>query len=54
MRWCDTKRQIIPTGFERAEMERHNAAFEKQRAEMEKQRADRLAEKLKSLGMSLD
>ncbi|MBF0103085.1 MAG: Uma2 family endonuclease [Desulfobacterales bacterium] len=68
LRWCDTKRKIIPTGFEMAERERHNAAIEKQRADMErikaekekeradmeKQRADRLAEKLKSLGISFD
>lgn len=38
---------VIPTGAERAEIER-------QKAEAERERADRLSARLKALGMSLD
>jgi Uma2 family endonuclease len=44
LRWCDQQGQVIPTGRERAEQER-------QRAEQERQRADRLAAKLRELGI---
>ncbi|WP_416674509.1 Uma2 family endonuclease [Egbenema bharatensis] len=47
LRWCDESGQVIPTGAEQAESER-------QRAESERQRADRLAEKLRELGINPD
>ncbi|HEY9596088.1 MAG TPA: Uma2 family endonuclease [Cyanophyceae cyanobacterium] len=40
LRWCDEQGQIVPTGAERADAER--------------QRADRLAEKLRELGINPD
>ena len=58
LRWCDPQGQIFPTGAEgqaaerqRAETERQRAETERQRAETERQRADRLAEKLRELGI---
>jgi len=61
LRWCDENGDMIPTGKERAdsaekivEEERHKAEQERQKAEHERQRAERLAEKLKSLGVSPD
>lgn len=61
LRWCDRSGQVIPTGAEdrdlerqRAEAERQRAETERQRAEAERQRADLLAERLRSLGISLD
>ena len=47
LRWWDLQGNLILTGEERAEVE-------KQRAEVEKQRADRLAAKLRELGVELD
>jgi hypothetical protein len=44
LRWCDQQGQVIPTGRERAERER-------QRAESAEQRADRLAARLRELGI---
>jgi hypothetical protein len=44
LRWVDAKGDIIPTGIERAEAERA-------RAEAAQARADRLAEKLRQLGV---
>jgi Uma2 family endonuclease len=44
LRWVDSEGQLIPSGNERAELER-------QRAESERQRADRLAEQLRQLGI---
>lgn len=61
LRWCDAAGVVIPTGAERAEIERQKAEAERQKAEAERQRAeaereraDRLAARLKALGMSLD
>jgi Uma2 family endonuclease len=61
LRWCDRQGQVIPTGAEgqnaerqRAEAERQRAEAERQRAEAEQQRADRLAEKLRELGIDPD
>ncbi|SFE65155.1 Uma2 family endonuclease [Thermoflexibacter ruber] len=45
LRWTDAEGNLLMTGFERAEQE-------KQRAEQEKLRADKLAEKLRSLGIN--
>ena len=47
LRWCDSQGQVIPTGAEGQEVERR-------RAEVERQRADRLAEKLRELGINPD
>lgn len=47
LRWCDRTGQVIPTGSEGMKLER-------QRTEVEKARADRLAEKLRVLGINPD
>ncbi len=47
LRWCDQNGQPIPTGAE-------GQARERQRAEAERQRAERLAAKLRSLGVDPD
>jgi hypothetical protein len=47
LRWCDREGNLILTGGERAEQERH-------RAEQEHQRAERFAEKLRALGIDPD
>ena len=47
LRWCDQEGQVVPTGAE-------GQAAERQRAETERQRADRLAEKLRELGVDPD
>jgi Uma2 family endonuclease len=40
LRWCDREGNMIPTGAERAEVERQRADDEKKRADDEKKRAD--------------
>ena len=47
LRWCDHDGQVIPTGAERAKMER-------QGREIERQRAERLAERLRAMGVNPD
>jgi len=47
LRWCDREGHVIPTGAEGQERER-------QRAEAEQQRADRLAERLRAMGLNPD
>ncbi len=47
LRWCDRSGQVIPTGAEGLQLER-------QRTEAQKARADRLAEKLRALGINPD
>ena len=47
LRWCDRQGQVIPTGAERA-----NA--EQERANAERQRADRLADRLRAMGINPD
>jgi Putative restriction endonuclease len=61
LRWCDRQGQVISTGTEgkelerqRAEAERQRAETERQRAETERQRADRLADRLRSMGIDPD
>jgi Uma2 family endonuclease len=61
LRWCDRNGQVLPTGAEGMELERQRtnvetvrAEAEKERAEAEKLRADRLAEKLRALGIDPD
>lgn len=40
LRWCDAEGKLLPTGKERAEVERQRAEAERQRAETERQRAE--------------
>ncbi len=47
LRWCDREGRVIPTGAEGREIER-------QGREAERQRADRLAERLRALGIDPD
>jgi hypothetical protein len=47
LRWCSLDGQVIPTGAEGRELER-------QRAEAERQRADRLAKRLRAMGINPD
>jgi len=68
LRWYDANRQWIPTAAERAEQadqrveqerlraeqEQQRAEQERLRAEQERQRADRLAAKLRELGIDPD
>jgi hypothetical protein len=54
LRWCDRQGQVIPTGAEGKELERQRAEAERQRAEAERQRADRLADRLRSMGIDPD
>lgn len=61
LRWCDPAQQVIPTGaegktleFQRAEAERQKAEVERQKAEAERQKADRLAARLRELGINPD
>ncbi|MBW4524800.1 MAG: Uma2 family endonuclease [Phormidium tanganyikae FI6-MK23] len=61
LRWCDRSGQVISTGAERADTEQHRAEAERQRAETECLRADgaeskaqRLAERLRAMGIDPD
>ena len=61
LRWCDREGRLIPTGAERAEAEYRRAETaqlraeaEYCRAETEQRRAEKLAEKLRSLGIDPD
>ncbi|MEM6592346.1 MAG: Uma2 family endonuclease [Cyanobacteria bacterium P01_C01_bin.73] len=47
LRWCDGQNQVIPTGAERAEQE-------KQRADAASARAERLAARLREMGIEVD
>lgn len=51
LRWCDHAGVVIPTGAERADVERQRADVERQRADVERQRAERLAHRLRELGL---
>jgi Uma2 family endonuclease len=61
LRWCDRSGQVIPTGAEGRELERQGRELERQGRELERQRADgaeakaqRLAEKLRAMGIDPD
>jgi hypothetical protein len=61
LRWCDRTGKVIPTGAEGKEIERQAKEIERQAKEIERQRADeaaakaeRLAERLRSLGIDPD
>jgi hypothetical protein len=49
LRWCDREGNVIPTGAERAKVERQRAEAERQRAEAERQRAERSEQELAQL-----
>jgi Uma2 family endonuclease len=54
LRWCDRQGEVIPTGAERAEEERQRAEEERQRAGQERLKAERLAARLRELGVDPD
>jgi hypothetical protein len=54
LRWCDREGQVIPTGAEGREIERQGREMERQGREVERQRAERLAERLRALGINPD
>ncbi|BAU12664.1 hypothetical protein LEP3755_31950 [Leptolyngbya sp. NIES-3755] len=54
LRWCDRTGQVVPTGAELAEIERQRAETERQRAEEAEAKAQRLAERLRSMGIDPD
>jgi hypothetical protein len=54
LRWCDREGTVIPTGAERAEAESQRAEAESQAREIERLRADRLADRLRSMGINPD
>lgn len=58
LRWYDAERNWIPTDAEaakaRAEQAESLLEAERQKAEQQRQRADRLAEQLRTLGITLD
>lgn len=51
LRWCDREGLVIPTGAEGQATARQTAALAQQQAEAERQRAERLAERLRALGL---
>ena len=54
LRWCDREGRVIPSGAERAEAESQRAEAESRAREIERQRADRLADRLRSMGINPD
>jgi hypothetical protein len=54
LRWCDRDGQVIPTGAEGQDMAQQRAEAERLRADAEQQRAERLAERLRVLGIDPD
>ena len=54
LRWCDRDGNVIPTGEERAVIERQRAEREKERAEREKERAEREKERARTAVSELE
>lgn len=54
LRWVDAEGSVLPTGEERATTAEARAESEHRRAKAEKRRADRLARKLRELGVDPD
>lgn len=54
LRWCDIDGTLLPTGEEAAQTARAQAAEAQARAEQERERAERLAAKLRTLGIDPD
>jgi len=54
LRWCNQAGQVIPTGAEGQEIERQRAEVERQRANDAELKAQRLAERLRAMGIDPD
>jgi len=54
LRWLDHQGNLIPTGLELAGLERKQTEEIKKQLMSERQRADRLAEKLRELGIPFE
>jgi Uma2 family endonuclease len=54
LRWCNQEGQLLLTGVERAEQERQRAEQERQRADQAQQEVERLAARLRELGVEPD
>jgi Uma2 family endonuclease len=54
LRWWDNQGNLLLTGEERAERERQQKEEAQQQAKQERQRADRLAERLRQIGINPD
>ena len=54
LRWWDNLGNLLLWSSEQAEQERQRADLESQRADLERQRAERLAAKLRELGVDPD
>ena len=52
LRWCDREGQVIPTGAEGREAERQGREAERQRADEAELRAQRLADRLREMGIN--
>ena len=52
LRWCDRDGQVIPTGAEGREAERQGREAERQRADEAELRAQRLADRLRAMGIN--
>jgi alkylated DNA nucleotide flippase Atl1 len=52
LRWCDQKGNLIPTGKELADATNQRALFAEERASTAEEYAIRLAEQLRSLGIT--
>jgi hypothetical protein len=52
IRWSDDRGNIFPTGKEKSEQEKARAEQEKSRADLAEERANRLAEQLRTLGIT--
>lgn len=51
LRWCNSRGELLPTAYERAEQAAELASREAERAEREAERAAKLAAKLRELGI---
>ena len=54
LRWCDQAGRVIPTGAEGRELERQGRELERQRADGAEAKAQRLAERLRAMGIDPD
>lgn len=54
MRWWDAQGNLLLTGEERAEQERQEKEIAQTRAHLAEERADRLAARLRAMGINLD
>lgn len=54
LRWCDAEGNLIPTGIEQAEQEKQRADTAEKKAVLAQERAEKLAEKLRLMGIDPD